>query len=106
MQIETVTALFPGLEQTELLAWVERGWVRPDGAGGAFVFTEIDIARVRLVRDLRRELEVPEDMLALVLSLMDQLYASRDALRAVRRAVETQPPPVRSALLDALRNAS
>jgi hypothetical protein len=29
MRITSVVALFPDLPQTELVSWVERGWVRP-----------------------------------------------------------------------------
>lgn len=117
LRIEAVVALFPGLETHEVRAWIERGWVRPEGGapagteagaeatgGEAWLFAEVDVARVRLVRDLRHEMGVAEDTLPLVLSLMDQLYAARGALKAVRRAVESQPDPVRRALLAALRD--
>ena len=112
LRIEAVVALFPGLETHEVRAWIERGWVRPEGGAQAgtetgaeaWLFAEVDVARVRLVRDLRHEMGVAEDTLPLVLSLMDQLYAARGALKAVRRAVESQPDPVRQALLAALRD--
>jgi hypothetical protein len=29
MRITSVVTLFPDLPQTELVSWVERGWVRP-----------------------------------------------------------------------------
>lgn len=105
LRIEAVVALFPGLETHEVQAWIERGWVRPEGGAGAeaWLFAEVDVARVRLVRDLRHEMGVADDTLPLVLSLMDQLYAARGMMKAVRRAVETQPEPVRRALLAALR---
>ena len=32
MRFTAVAALFPDLRETELHAWVERGWVRPAGA--------------------------------------------------------------------------
>jgi chaperone modulatory protein CbpM len=102
MQIDSVIAAVPDLDAVEVVAWVERGWVRPDGAGGTWTFTEIDIARIRLVRDLRQDLGVPDDTIPLVLSLMDQVYELRGALKAVRAAIEQQPDPVRTTMLATL----
>ena len=53
MDITAVTALFSDLSQVELVTWVERGWVIPDTAEIGLEFHEIDVARVRLIHDLR-----------------------------------------------------
>jgi chaperone modulatory protein CbpM len=102
MDIVAVTALFPDLTQVELVTWVERGWVLPDAVGGAFEFHEIDVARVRLIHDLRRGMDVREDTIPLVLSLLDQVYDLRAQLNGLLRALATQPAEVRQAVLDAL----
>lgn len=98
MQITTVTTLFADLGEAELIAWVERGWVLPEQADTGWVFHDIDIARVRLIHDLRRQMEVGEDSMSLVLSLLDQVYELRGRLRAVLRAVDAQPGDVRAAI--------
>ena len=67
------------------------------------MFQEIDVARVRLILDFRHTMAVPEEAMPLVLSLLDQVYTLRSQMRAVARAVETQPEPVRSAIMAALR---
>ena len=103
MQITAVTALFSDLGEAELVAWVERGWVLPEQAEGGWVFQDIDVARVRLIHDLRRQMAVDEASMSLVLSLLDQMYETRGRLQAVLRAVETQPEDVRAAILAALR---
>jgi chaperone modulatory protein CbpM len=103
MRLEDVLPLFPDLEAVEITSWVERGWVCPASGGGTWVFREIDVARVRLVRDLRREMEVEEETVPLVLSLLDQLYDVRRTLRGVARALEGQPEEVRAAVLKALQ---
>jgi chaperone modulatory protein CbpM len=103
MRFTAVVALFPDLRETELLDWVERGWVRPAGSGPDWIFQEIDIARVRLIRDFRHAMAVPEETMPLVLSLLDQVYALRGQMRAIARAVEGQPEPVRAAIMAALR---
>ena len=54
MRQDAVVALFPALAQIELDAWIERRWVRPEPAGGGgWEFQEIDVARVRLIYELR-----------------------------------------------------
>jgi len=103
MQIASVLALFPDLRETEILMWVERGWVRPAQQGEEWAFEEIDVARVRLVRDLRYSMAVAEETVPLVLSLLDQVYDLRHRMRAIARVVETQDDQVRSAILAALR---
>ena len=103
MQLDAVSALFGDLEGVELTSWVERGWVQPDRAGGGWEFREIDIARVRLIRELRRDLAVNEEEMALVLSLLDQIYELRGAVRRLLAVAEHQPGDVRAALLAALQ---
>jgi chaperone modulatory protein CbpM len=102
MDIVAVAALFPDLTQVELTTWVERGWVVPDTGEGGLVFREIDVARVRLIRDLRQGMDVAEDAMPLVLSLLDQVYELRSRLKSVLRAVEAQPREVQSAVLAAI----
>ena len=103
MPVEAVAALFPDLETVELTAWIERRWVEPEaGAGGVWVFQEIDVARVRLIYDLRRDMAVAEDTVPLVLSLLDQIYELRGQLKAMTRAVDALPEPVRTQILTTL----
>ncbi len=102
MRIEAVIALVGDLEAPELLSWVDRGWVRPDSAGNLWEFHEIDIARVRLIRELRRDLDVGEEAIPVVLSLLDQVYDLRAALARVRAAIAAQPAELRAAVLQAI----
>jgi chaperone modulatory protein CbpM len=103
MRVTAVVALFPDLPEAELVSWVERGWVRPEGTEPDWVFQEIDVARVRLIHDFGRAMAVPDDTMPLVLSLLDQVYTLRGQMRALARAVEGQPEAVRDAILAALR---
>ncbi len=99
MRITAVVALFDGLRETDVLTWVERGWVRPEDE----VFHDIDVARVRLIHELLFRMDLREDAVPLILSLLDQIYDLRGSLTAVLRAVEVQPAPVRAAILAGLR---
>jgi len=103
MRLTAVMALFPDLRETELQAWVERGWVHAQPSQEDWEFQDIDVARVRLIHDLRHDLAVQEETMPLVLSLLDQVYTLRGQMRAVARAVETQDEAVRAAILAALR---
>lgn len=102
MRIEAVIALLGDLQPPELISWVERGWVRPDSAGNVWEFREIDVARVRLIRELRHDMALGEEAMPVVLSLLDQVYDLRDALRRVSEALATQPAEVRTAVIEAL----
>lgn len=104
MQITAVAGLFADLREAELVTWVDRGWVRPEPVDTGYVFQEIDIARVRLIHDLRRTMELEEDAMPVVLSLLDQVYTLRTELRAVLRAVDAQPEPVRAAIQASLHH--
>ncbi len=95
----SVCAIVPGLTEAELRRWLDQDFVRPDRHGGEPSFREIDIARVRLIRELHAELEVEEPTLPLVLSLLDQLYATRRQLRLVLEALDL---PVRQTLAASL----
>ncbi len=103
MRITAVLALFPELREAEVTTWVERGWVRPAQDGEIWSFEEIDVARLRLVRDLRYDMAVAEETMPLVLSLLDQVYDLRHRMQAIARVVETQDDAVRSAILAAVR---
>jgi chaperone modulatory protein CbpM len=90
------------LGEPELTAWVERGWIRPDRTGPDPMFHDIDIARIRLIHDLRTLMQIEDETIPLVLSLLDQVYDLRAGLRSLLRAVEAQPEPVRQAILAAI----
>ncbi|MBO0709712.1 MAG: hypothetical protein J2P47_00365 [Acetobacteraceae bacterium] len=102
MDFDTLARQFPDANAVEIASWVERGWVQPEYDGDQLVFQEIDVARVRLIRDLRHELALGDDAVPVVLSLMDQVYDLRNQLRAVLHAIENQSTDVRQSLLRAL----
>ena len=70
-----------GLDVAEVERWIALDWVRPDGAPGQWQFTAIDVARLRLIVELRSDLGVDETSLPMVLNLLDQLYAARRAFK-------------------------
>ena len=91
------------IERFELEAWIEQRWVRPEKTAAGYAFDEADEARIALIRELRDAFMVNDDALAVVLSLLDQLYATRRVLRRVDAAVEALPEPLRGELRAHLR---
>src|ERR687892_2111123 len=89
------------IDRLELHRWVELGWVQPQWQADAEpTFSDLDVARVCLICDLRRDLAVEEETMPLVLSLLDQLYALRRQMKALQGALQQQPEDVRNAILD------
>ena len=97
---------FAGLNAAELSRWVENRWVVPETAaedgGERWVFHEVDVARVELILDIRREFAVDDEALSLVLGLLDQVYSLRRQMRRLCDALEQQPPEIRDAIRRAL----
>jgi chaperone modulatory protein CbpM len=88
------------VDRVELHRWVELGWVQPHRQAGAEpAFSDLDVARVCLICDLRHDLAVEEETVPLVLSLLDQLYAMRRQMKALRGALQQQPDDVRRAIM-------
>jgi chaperone modulatory protein CbpM len=101
--IETIFLEFQNLRGEDLERWIANQWVRPEGATGQYRFHEIDLARIRLILELRDTLEVPEPALPTVLSLLDQLYEMRRRMRQLNDAMErTLPAELKAALLQHL----
>lgn len=100
--LEMLPQRVAGLRIEDVSRWIELAWVRPGGRPPSWVFRDIDVARVRLILELRDELSLDEDALPTVLSLLDQLYATRRQVRAVRDALASAPGDVREAVLRAL----
>lgn len=83
ISIDVLVAQVSGLERDELEHWIANQWVRPDGPPEHYLFHDIDAARVRLIRELRYELEVNEAAVPIILSLLDQLYELRRRVREI-----------------------
>jgi chaperone modulatory protein CbpM len=96
--IEMLPGRIAGVTIADVQRWIALSWVRPDGTAGHWVFHEIDVARVRLILELRDELNVNEEALPTVLSLMDQLYDARRQMRMLRAALDAAPEELRRSL--------
>jgi chaperone modulatory protein CbpM len=93
------------VEESELRQWIESGWVLPEGDTGQWFFHEVDVARVRLIAEIRHDLAIDDGAVPVVLSLLDQLYGLRRELQALSGAVAAQPSTVRDAIIAALSDS-
>ena len=89
--VEVLLTQVPDLPLPDLERWISNDWIRPDGRAGTYAFREIDVARVRLIQDLRDNLDINEAALPVVLLLLDQLYELRRRMRDLRKQAEATP---------------
>jgi chaperone modulatory protein CbpM len=73
------------LDAQALDFWIDEGWLRPDANQSSREFSDMDLARARLIWDLRNELGVNDEAVPVVLDLLDQIYSLR---RLVRELME------------------
>ncbi len=92
------------ISREELTVWIEQSWVRPVREGELWSFDDGDIARLELICELRRDLDINEEALPVVLSLLDQLYAARSTLRHVRDVLAQLPDPTLADVLAKLQS--
>lgn len=99
----SVVASVERLTLRELRLWVREGWVRPAQSDCGPVFDELDVARIRLLCDLRKEMAIPASALPPVLTLIDQLHRTRRELRRLAEALDEQAPQVRREIIASVR---
>ena len=99
---EELVGRFEGLDRRELVHWVENRWVLPERQQDTWIFHEVDVARVELILEIRKEFSIDDDALALVLSLLDQVYDLRRQLGRLCDALAAQPSDIQAAIRRAL----
>ena len=68
------------LDRATLDVWIEEEWLVPTGAAPEPMFSEADVARANLIRDLRQDLGVNDEGVGVVLHLLDQIHGLRRVL--------------------------
>lgn len=91
------------LTRRDLRLWVSEGWVRPAVGEAGPVFDEIDVARLRLLCDLRKEMALPNDAMPVVLNLIDRLHQTRRELRLLMEILDDQPEDIRRTVAQQIR---
>ena len=91
------------VEQGELTAWIAQQWVLPSEQQGSYFFSDADLARVKLIVELRRDLAINDEAMPVVLQLLDQIYALRRTMSDLQHAIARMPDEVRDELEHYLR---
>lgn len=102
MRIDEIVEQIDALQRSDLEAWISDALISPEEDAGVLVFTEMECARIRLICTLHYELEIDAETLPVVVSLIDQLYKTRQRLLKLTAAVAAQDKAVQAAILDAI----
>jgi chaperone modulatory protein CbpM len=71
------------LDTPTLNAWVEAEWLMPMPCGTAYQFSDADLARTRLIKDLKADFGVNDEGITIILHLLDQLHGLRSLLKDI-----------------------
>lgn len=69
-----------GVEVQTLELWLEQQWLVAEETGSGMSFSERDVARARLIQDLKGDFGVNDEGIDVILHLVDQLHGVRRAL--------------------------
>lgn len=95
-----------GVTHVRLRTWVARGWICPAQSETGTRYTDVDVARCRMLCTFEDDLGIDADHLPVVLSLLDQVYGLRRQLKSMTQAIEEQPDRVRSEIHRRIRQAA
>ena len=84
------------IERAHVEDYIAREWVRPEREHDTWHFEAIDIARLRLVHHLVRDIDINTEGMDVVLSLIDQLYAMRAHMKRITHAISAQPSEIQA----------
>ena len=90
------------VSEGEVTGWIEQRWVLPIEEDGTLLFDEVDRARIQLIVELRRDLEVNDEAIPVVLRLLDQVYGLRRTLNALHDAIAELPQDLRARVAEEL----
>ena len=71
------------LDARAVESWIAAGWLRPGGDPASREFSDIDLARARLIAELRGDLGLNDEAIPVVLDLIDQVHGLRRLARAL-----------------------
>ena len=80
-----------GLDQETLRVWVEEQWLIPGSDAPGQAFSDADLARAELIRELKRDMGVNDEGVGVILALLDQVHSLRKALGETILSLR-QPP--------------
>jgi chaperone modulatory protein CbpM len=74
-----------GLQVQTLEFWLEQRWLIPQESSAGMTFSDMDVARARLIQDLKTGFGVNDEGVDVILHLVDQLHGLRRALAQLHK---------------------
>src|SRR5437667_12812988 len=68
------------VEYHVLETWIEAGWLAPPQTEPELMFSDVDLARAQLIRDLREDFGVNDEGVSVILHLVDQMHGLRRSM--------------------------
>ena len=68
--------------------WLDQEWLVPDRTAAEMSFSDIDVARGRLIQDLKHGFGVNDEGVDIILHLLDQLHGFRRAFEDLHEGVK------------------
>ena len=75
------------LEIETLDVWIKEEWLVPREDATGQEFSDVDIARAHLIKDLKHDLGVNDEGIGVILNLIDQVHGLRRTLRDLLHTV-------------------
>ena len=77
-----------GLQVQTLEFWLEQRWLVPQETSAGMTFSDMDVARARLIEDLKSGFGVNDEGVDVILHLVDQLHGMRRALAQLHKDIQ------------------
>lgn len=68
------------IERRVVESWIAAGWLLPQREP-ELTFSEVDLARAQLIRELKDDFGVNDEGISLILHLLDQVHGLRRSMR-------------------------
>jgi chaperone modulatory protein CbpM len=85
-----------GLQVQTLELWLEQQWLIPEETPAGARFSDGDVARARLIQDLKGDFGVNDEGIDVVLHLVDQLHGLRRVLAQLHAGMSDNSPDATS----------
>jgi chaperone modulatory protein CbpM len=93
------------LDARVLETWIAAGWLLPRQDGSRPDFSDVDLSRAQLIRDLEG-LGANDESIPIILDLIDQVHGLRRTLRDLISAIHAQPEAMRRWIIADFRSAA
>lgn len=92
------------LSASEMSDWIDYNWVLPEIKNAVLYFSDADIARARMLKELIHDIGANDASIPVILRAMDQVYDLRKVLSSLTDAIQHLSVSARQELEQAIRD--